>query len=71
MATAPTTPYLRVNLDRLRRNIRSTAESATTHRLALRPHVKTQKSPEIARLQLGLGAVGLSVATLGEAAVIG
>ncbi len=69
MASAPTTPYLRVDLDRLRRNVRSTAEWATTHRLALRPHVKTHKSPEIARLQLGQGAVGLTVATLGEAEV--
>ena len=69
MASAPTTPYLRVDLDRLRRNVRSTAEWATMHRLALRPHVKTHKSPEIARLQLGQGAVGLTVATLGEAEV--
>jgi D-serine deaminase-like pyridoxal phosphate-dependent protein len=69
LATAPTTPYLRVDLDRLRRNVRGTAQWATTNRLALRPHVKTHKSPEIARLQLGHGAVGLTVATLGEAEV--
>ena len=31
--------------------------------------MKTHKSPEIARLQLGPGAVGLTVATLGEAEV--
>ena len=37
--------------------------------MALRPHAKTHKSPEIARLQLGQGAVGLTVATLGEAEV--
>jgi len=37
--------------------------------VALRPHAKTHKSPEIARLQLGQGAVGLTVATLGEAEV--
>ncbi|MDX6373330.1 MAG: hypothetical protein QOD98_2318 [Nocardioidaceae bacterium] len=69
MPTAPTTPYLRVDLDRLRRNVRRTAEWATTNRVALRPHVKTHKSPEIGRLQLGQGAVGLTVATLGEAEV--
>ena len=33
----------------------------------LRPHVKTHKTLEIARLQLAAGAVGLTVATLGEA----
>jgi D-serine deaminase-like pyridoxal phosphate-dependent protein len=46
VTAAPTTPYLRVDLDRLRRNVRSTAEWATTNRLA-RPHVKTHKSPEM------------------------
>ena len=69
MGTSPNTPYLRIDLDRLRRNVRSTAEWATRHRMALRPHVKTHKSPEIARLQLRQGAVGLTVATLGEAEV--
>ena len=69
MSAAPTTPYLRVDLDRLRRNVRRAAEWAATHRVALRPHAKTHKSPEIARLQLDPGAVGLTVATLGEAEV--
>ena len=53
MTVVPTTPYLRVDLDRLRRNVRRAAEWAATHRVALRPHAKTHKSPEIARLQLG------------------
>jgi D-serine deaminase-like pyridoxal phosphate-dependent protein len=66
---APTTPYLRVDLARLRRNVRRTAEWAASNRLALRPHAKTHKSTEIAQLQLGSGAVGLTVATLGEAEV--
>jgi len=65
----PTTPYLRVDLDRLRRNVRRAADHAKSHRFALRPHAKTHKTPEIARLQLASGAVGLTVATLGEAEV--
>jgi D-serine deaminase-like pyridoxal phosphate-dependent protein len=65
----PTTPYLRVDLDRLHRNIVRTAEWAASNRIALRPHVKTHKSPEIARLQVDAGAVGLTVATIGEAEV--
>ena len=64
---APTTPYLRVDLDRMRRNVRSAAERASVARVALRPHAKTHKTVEIARLQLSSGAVGLTVATLGEA----
>ena len=35
--------------------------------VALRPHAKTHKSADIARLQLEAGAVGLTVATVGEA----
>jgi len=61
------TPYLCVDLDRLRRNVRVAAEHAAAHRVALRPHVKTHKNPEIARLQLVHGAVGVTVATIGEA----
>jgi D-serine deaminase-like pyridoxal phosphate-dependent protein len=65
----PATPYLRVDLTRLRRNIQRTAERAAAAGVALRPHVKTHKSPDIARLQLAEGAVGLTVATIGEAEV--
>ena len=63
----PPTPYLQVDLDRMRRNVRDVAERASVAMLALRPHAKTHKSVEIARLQLASGAVGLTVATLGEA----
>lgn len=63
----PTTPYLRVDLPRLRVNVRRAAEHAVLSGVALRPHVKTHKTIEIARLQLGAGATGISVATLGEA----
>ena len=65
----PATPYLRIDLVRLRANVRSAAELAAARRVALRPHVKTHKSVEIARLQLAAGAVGISVATIGEAEV--
>ena len=45
------------------------ADSAADRGLVLRPHVKTHKSIEIARRQLGVGAAGVSVATVGEAEV--
>lgn len=63
------TPYLRVDLERLRRNVRRAAEDAATARVRLRPHAKTHKSLDVARLQLASGAVGLTVATVGEAEV--
>ena len=37
---------------------------------ALRPHFKGHKSPELARLQLDAGAIGLSAATAWEAVVL-
>jgi D-serine deaminase-like pyridoxal phosphate-dependent protein len=53
----------------MRRNVRAAAERANVARVALRPHAKTHKSVEIARLQLASGAAGLTVATIGEAEV--
>lgn len=61
------TPALLVDLDRLERNIVRMAEVARAGGKALRPHTKTHKTPEIARMQVDAGAVGLTVAKLGEA----
>lgn len=66
---APATPYLRVDVGRLLANITAAARRTTAAGVALRPHAKTHKTPEIARLQLEAGAVGLTVATVGEAEV--
>ncbi|WP_105032031.1 alanine racemase [Arthrobacter ruber] len=63
------TPAVVVDLDVLERNITDMARSAAERGLALRPHAKTHKIPQIARRQLAAGAVGLTVATLGEAEV--
>jgi D-serine deaminase-like pyridoxal phosphate-dependent protein len=38
--------------------------------VGLRPHTKTHKTPEVARLQMERGAVGLTVAKVGEAEVM-
>ncbi|MGB3695851.1 MAG: alanine racemase [Gordonia sp. (in: high G+C Gram-positive bacteria)] len=63
----PDTPFLFVDVDRLDRNIAAMADWAARHRVALRPHAKTHKCAQIAHRQLGAGAVGLTVATIGEA----
>src|SRR3954466_14514602 len=60
------TPAFVVDLNVLERNVRSMAEHARRYGVALRPHAKTHKTVEIARLQLGAGAVGLTLAKLGE-----
>ncbi|UYP18581.1 alanine racemase [Rhodococcus sp. Z13] len=63
------TPVLLVDRDVLDRNIARMAASARNRGLALRPHAKTHKCPEIARLQVEAGATGLTVATVTEAEV--
>jgi D-serine deaminase-like pyridoxal phosphate-dependent protein len=64
------TPAPLVDLDRLAQNLDRMAAYAALHRLALRPHVKTHKSPRIAAEQMRLGAVGLTCATPREAEVM-
>ncbi|HJR64603.1 MAG TPA: D-TA family PLP-dependent enzyme [Gemmatimonadaceae bacterium] len=64
------TPAVVVDLDRLERNLERMAEYAARHELALRPHVKTHKSPRIAAEQLDRGAHGLTCATAREAEVM-
>lgn len=64
------TPALLVDLDIMERNLGRAADYAALHRLALRPHVKTHKSPMIAARQVALGAKGLTCATPFEAHVM-
>lgn len=63
------TPYLRVDVAAMEANIAAMARQAASASLALRPHAKTHKSPQIAARQLAAGASGLTVATIGEAEV--
>jgi D-serine deaminase-like pyridoxal phosphate-dependent protein len=61
------TPSLLLDLDAVRRNIEFVAERLRGY-AALRPHVKSHKCAEIARLQLaGGGVIGFTTATLWEA----
>ncbi len=64
------TPSLVVDEDLLRRNIAEMAAFATSVGVALRPHIKTHKTPQVARLQIGAGAIGITCAKLGEAEVM-
>ena len=64
------TPALVIDLDILARNLDRMAAYCREHDLKLRPHTKTHKTIEVARLQLERGAVGLTVAKTGEAEVM-
>jgi D-serine deaminase-like pyridoxal phosphate-dependent protein len=63
------TPCLVVDRDVLEANLVAMNDRARNLGLALRPHAKTHKCVEIANRQVALGAVGLTVATVGEAEV--
>lgn len=69
MAPPLPTPSLVVDLDVLEENVADMARHSQALGIALRPHAKTHKSPDLARLQLDAGAVGLTVATVSEAQV--
>jgi D-serine deaminase-like pyridoxal phosphate-dependent protein len=61
------TPALLFDLDVVEQNARGMAAVAAEAGVALRPHTKTHKSPEIAALQRRAGSTGITVAKLGEA----
>jgi D-serine deaminase-like pyridoxal phosphate-dependent protein len=64
------TPSLVVDIAAMERNIRRMADYCALHGLKLRPHTKTHKVPEIARMQMDHGAAGITVAKIGEAEVM-
>jgi len=64
------TPIAVVDLSILEENIYSMADFTRNTGVQLRPHIKTHKTPEIARMQLEAGAVGITCAKLGEAEVM-
>ena len=70
LAQELSTPALTVDLDALERNLERLAGLCRRHGLSLRPHTKTHKTLEVARFQLARGAVGLTVAKVGEAEVM-
>ncbi|MBY5841299.1 alanine racemase [Rhizobium leguminosarum] len=61
------TPFAYVDMGRLQRNLARMQTVAVQHGVALRPHIKTHKSIEIAELQLALGAIGITASKPSEA----
>lgn len=61
------TPALVVDLDIFEANVAAMAELLRGTGKTLRPHVKTHRTPELARRQLGGSAIGVTCATVGEA----
>jgi len=65
-----TTPALLLDLDKARRNIATMAAKFRELPAELRPHIKVHKSPQLARLEVEAGAVGIACATAWEALVM-
>jgi D-serine deaminase-like pyridoxal phosphate-dependent protein len=63
------TPAVTVHLDVMEDNIRRVQAHLTQHGIANRPHIKTHKIPELGKLQMAAGAVGITCQKLGEVEV--
>jgi D-serine deaminase-like pyridoxal phosphate-dependent protein len=59
-----------INAEIMERNIQKMADTINTYGVALRPHSKTHKMPEIAKKQLAAGAKGITAAKVTEAEVM-
>jgi D-serine deaminase-like pyridoxal phosphate-dependent protein len=64
------TPALVLDLDVAQRNIATMAQRMSTMPAKLRPHIKVHKSPQLARMQVEAGAIGVTTATVWEAIVM-
>ena len=63
------TPSVLIDKTRLEQNVDRMQAAAKARSIRLRPHAKTHKSPDLARVQIARGAVGICCAKLGEAEV--
>ena len=64
------TPAVVVDLDRVERNIARLQAACDAAGVANRPHIKTHKSPALAKMQRDAGAKGITCQKLGEAEVM-
>lgn len=64
------TPCVIIDLDKTEHNIITMQKEVSSKGAALRPHAKTHKLPILAHKQMIAGAIGITVAKLGEAEVM-
>src|SRR3954453_22321394 len=64
------TPAAVIDMDRVERNIARIQAACEAAGVANRPHIKTHKSPMLAKLQIAAGARGITCQKLGEAEVM-
>src|SRR6202161_4635436 len=64
------TPVAVIDMDRVERNIARIQAACDAAGVANRPHIKTHKSPMLARMQIDAGARGITCQKIGEAEVM-
>src|SRR5437868_13367444 len=64
------TPAAVIDMDRVERNIARVQATCDAAGIANRPHIKTHKSPMLAKMQIAAGAKGITCQKLGEAEVM-
>src|SRR5919108_6060582 len=64
------TPCAVIDMDRVERNIARIQTACDAAGVANRPHIKTHKSPLLAKMQVAAGAKGITCQKLGEAEVM-
>jgi len=64
------TPCAVIDMDRVERNIARIQKACDVAGVANRPHIKTHKSPVLAKAQLAAGARGITCQKLGEAEIM-
>ena len=65
----PETPFIAIDGNRVERNIVAMQKRITSSDVALRPHIKTHKTPAVAHRQIAAGAQGITCAKLTEAEI--
>ncbi|WP_245747443.1 alanine racemase [Anaerobacillus alkalidiazotrophicus] len=64
------TPAMLLDLTKLEQNVNEISTIAKTNNIKWRPHIKTHKSIQIAKMQMAKGACGITVAKLEEAEIM-
>ena len=64
------TPCAVIDMDKVERNIARVQAACAAAGVANRPHIKTHKSPMLAKMQIAAGASGITCQKLGEAEVM-
>lgn len=64
------TPYVKIDLKKVRSNIEFMVDNLKKNGIEHRPHVKPHKSIELAKLQIESGAAGIACASLSELEVM-